>query len=158
MNSQQKAQLESLVSSAIALANSVNGTEHPTTNMELREIAKTEILAMLDLIQPDPTCWPYVKHKFFYDIYLLARADAGTLTTMDEIRPGLSQANFSDVMEWHRHSVRVAQWKLAESSNETKTCTTCGEEKPITKFRHRGGATCNACRAKKARERRRNEA
>lgn len=158
MNNQQKAQLASLVSSLISLANSVNGTDHPTTSLELREIAKTEILAALDLIQPDPTSWPFVKDKFFYDVYLLARADAGTLTLLDETRPGLNSSNFSDPMEWHRHSIRVAQHKDSESSGVTKTCSACGQDKSITKFKHRGGAICNACRAKKARERRRNEA
>lgn len=158
MNKQQRAQLESMVSSAIALANSVNGTDHPTTNMELREIAKTEILAMLDLIQPDPTSWPFVKDKFFYDVYLLARADAGTLTELDQTRPGLNSSNFSEPLEWHRHSIRVAQNKEIQAAGDTKTCSVCGQEKSASKFRHQGGAVCHACRAKKARERKKEEA
>jgi hypothetical protein len=158
MNATQKAQLKSLVSSTIALANAINETEHATSDPDLRALVEAEILAMLDLIQPDPTSWPFVKDKFFYDIYLLARADAGTLTEADETRSGLSQSNFSDLMEWHRHSVRVSQKKVNESVNKTKVCTVCGEEKSATKFQQRGGGVCGACRAKKARERRKEEA
>lgn len=158
MNNQQRAQLKSVVSSVIALANSINGTEHPITDWELRSMVEGEVLALLDLVHPDPTSWPYVKDRFFYDIYLAVRAEAGTLTLLDETRGGLNAANFTDTMEWHRHSLRVAERKLDENTNKTKTCSSCGEDKSITKFKHRGGAVCNACRARKARERRRNEA
>lgn len=107
-------------------------------------------------IKPDPTAWPSLKTKLFYDVYLLQRKEEGTLTPGDLVRTGLTIGQFSDSVSYHQHCIRVSENRRADFNEaQTKVCTSCGEEKSASKFKRRGGAKCNACRSKEYRERRR---
>lgn len=157
MTHQQKAQLESLISSTITLAAQITGGEFNSTDQDVREQCREMLLSFIDEFEVDETSWNYVKDRYFYDVYLQMRADAGTLTHTDETRTGLNAANFSDTAEYHRHHLRIAEARKENDSGATKTCTSCGQTKPISKFKRKGGATCSACqgkayRAKKATE------
>jgi len=154
MNNDQKAQLESIVSCVIALAASMNGTEYQKNSQDLRETIREDLMEMLDCsFEPDLASWPYVKDRYFYDVYLSMRAEEGTLTMTDETRTGLSIANFTDAAEYHKHQLRVSEKRKEEYAGAVKTCNTCGLTKPASKFKKRGGATCNSCNAKKYRDR-----
>lgn len=120
---------------------------------EYRLQIEAAIDEFLDTVRVDQTSWSYFKGKMFYDIYLLQREEEGTLSELDMVRPGLKSVDFADPVEFHKHCVRVGETRQAPELGPPKVCTACGEEKPANKFKHRGGAKCNACRSREYRER-----
>ena len=154
---QQKALLESIVSSIIKLA-IANGADISALDQSVRESIREDILSMAADIKPDPENWVYVKSKMLYDVYLQMRTEAGTLTRADETRAGLVSAQFSDPAEYHKHCVRVAEARKEADAGAVKTCSACGLTKPVSKFKRKGGAVCSACQGKQYRERKQNEA
>lgn len=154
---QQKAQLESLISSAITLAAQITGGEFNSTDQDVREQFRETLLDWMESFETDETSWSHVKDRYFYDVYLQMRTEAGTLTRTDETRSGLNTTQFSDNAEYHRHCIRVAEARKEKDGGATKICSSCGQTKPISRFKRKGGAVCNACqgkayRAKKAAE------
>lgn len=157
LENQQKAQIRSIVSSIIAAANSINGAEMSVADQDLREQVEDKLMDLIDSLEKDLTSWPYVKEKYFYDVYLQMRKDTGSLTKTDEIRPGLSSVNFTESAEWHRHQLRIAEHKTTSTAGEVKECSICHLTLPKSKFR-KTGSVCNSCRGKQYRERKAEEA
>jgi hypothetical protein len=153
MDAATKAQWESAISTLIALANRTNETQIDKMDPDARYRMKEHLESVIEAYEPDFESWPFVKDRYLYDIYLQSRADAGTLTAHDEIRAGLKIAQFSDPLAYHEHQRRISEHNVAEDDGRTKVCSRCGRERPLSKFRFRGGAKCNSCRAKEVRER-----
>lgn len=157
---QIKAARESIVSNLILYYNAVKGTDLPKTALDTREDFGQALDDLIEIMEVDPSTWASVKETMFYDEYLKEREEAGTITGIDLVRPGMIQSQFADSAEYYKHCVRVAESRSADGSNledRTKVCAVCLKEKHISKFKKRGGSCCTACNSKKYRERK-NEA
>lgn len=145
----------SIVSSTITYYNALTGETLSTADPDVRAEFASLLDMALDGVEVDQTCWSRVKEGLFYDNYLAKRTEEGTITDIDLIRPGLVSGQFSDSVAFSEHNLRmaVARQTTGPLQEGTKTCSACGEEKPASKFRRRGGAKCNSCRSKEYRER-----
>ncbi len=65
--------------------------------------------AILGSVTADRTCWPYVKDKFLYDVYLDWRKEEGTITEIDLVRTGITMAMFSSGDAYNQHCIRVGE-------------------------------------------------
>ncbi len=155
MNNEHKAKSlrPSVISMIIALKKALDGDDSVDDSYDTRNFVDDKLTGLLAEIQPDPTGWPCMKNKMFYDVYLLQRQEEGTITPFDLVRTGLTIGQFSDNMAFHQHCIRMGDERKNSGKALTKCCPYCGEEKSIDKFRRRGGAKCNACQAKEYRER-----
>ena len=139
--------MESAVSGIINIANSaVPGLEYSKSSEDNRAVVREKLESLVFSLQTDETSWENVKTKYLYDIYLEMRKAEGTITNFDMVRPKLVMAQFSNSDEYHLHCLRMSDFKTENPSDlSTKTCSKCGKEKDIKKFKHRGGSVCNAC-------------
>jgi len=148
-----KAMLESLISSMITYRRAITGVDLEKTDPDTREYVRALIVDCANHIKTDDSCWPQVKHRFLYDVYLAMREDSRQATSFDYIRPGLMISDFSDKEEYYKHRIRISNKQKEDADGRTKICAVCGEVKPESKFKFRGGATCNSCRGKAYRKR-----
>lgn len=151
METQEKAVLESIVSMVLALHATLNKTTVDKGDKEKRSHFRDRIVTMLSDYRPDPHGWEAMKHVLPYDDYLVGRKVDGSLTSFDLVRPGLAKNQFSSEYAYYEHMHRVTGEKKGTETGEPtalKRCSKCNEEKPATKFKHRGGAVCNSCRGK----------
>lgn len=148
---QIKAQVESIISSIIVCACAAKQIELDKSDGDLRSRIRSEVEDLIDALDEDKTAWPKVKDRYLYDIYLRMREEEGTVTEFDYRRPGLTHAAFSEDSEYHKHCVRVSEYRAG--NHDTKTCTQCGMSKATHKFSKKGGSICNACRSKSYRQR-----
>jgi formylmethanofuran dehydrogenase subunit E len=146
------AMLESIVSSVIAYTNTTKGLDIDKNSADVRGRIRAEVEAIVDELEDDPTCWPKVKDKYLYDVYLQMREEEGTVTHYDYHRSGLTAGLFAEESEYYKHCVRVSEYR-AKNATGDKVCSQCGTTKPTHKFGKKGGSICNACRSKAYRER-----
>lgn len=147
--SQAKAQLESAVSTLISYMRAAHGVE---VDVDGRDSIRQQLMRVAEDYNPDTTSWPYVKHKYLYDVYLQARQEEGSLTDSDMTRAGLTKANFTEEGAYFEHMARVSAARRSGDA-ELKKCNTCGFMKPLTSFKRKGGAKCNSCRSRGYRNR-----
>jgi translation initiation factor 2 beta subunit (eIF-2beta)/eIF-5 len=152
------AQRASIISSIIAYFNAVSEGSINSGDIDERAQVGEMLDQMINEIEPDKTSWGKTDGTMLYDVYLQMREAEGTITDTDLVRSGLTSALFADAAEYYKHCQRIsnhrAQTTVEESEyGKTKVCASCGEEKPVSKFKRRGGAKCNTCRSREYRNR-----
>ena len=154
-NIKAKSLFMSSVGMMLAAMEEVQGMSDTKKDPDLREKVTEALGEILQAVRPDPNSWTYVKHQISYSVYLSARRQSGTITEYDLIRPGLQQGNFDNQFEYFEHYDRIRKHEQAMQevgASGLKTCNKCGEAKPMSAYRK--GATCNACRGREYRNRR----
>lgn len=142
---------ESVVSSTIRMIEQMSGETTRPGDHDMREMVRDQIGAILESVRMDHSSWPYVKGQMSYDEYLSMRKATGTITAHDLVRPGLTEANFSNEMDYYEHYGRVLEAeKKAQSIGGTMkiTCNRCGIPQFSSSFRKGKGRVCNSCRGK----------
>ena len=150
---QLKAMKESIISSLLVYANATRGTELRKSDQDVRDQISEAVDDLVGGISVDESSWPYVRNQMLYDVYLAMREEEGTITSMDRHRSGLNVAMFSNRAEFNTHLARISEARVAGVAEEYKVCSSCEMEKPMSKFKKKGGAVCNACRCRAYRER-----
>jgi hypothetical protein len=152
------AQRASIISSIISYFNSINDSSINSGDIDERGQVAELLDQMIEEIEPDKTSWGKTAGAMLYDVYLQMREEEGTITATDMVRAGLTSAMFADQGEYYKHCQRISNHRAQAEVDEyqqgqTKVCSSCGEEKPVSKFKRRGGAKCNTCRSRDYRNR-----
>lgn len=141
---QTKAQFESALSMLISCIK----TRRPDINVDRDDRAAIglQLESIIENYKPDESSWPYTCHAYYYDVYLQARRDEGTITPTDLTRLGLNKMEFSEEREYLAHMMRVSDARVQREGN-FKECSECGAIKPLSSFKKSGGSKCHACRS-----------
>jgi hypothetical protein len=156
LDNNQKAQIESLISSTINVTNSIKGTAFSKFDEDVRVRIRKLIYDMIDEVHNDDSDWANVSHNMYYDVYLEMREEEELATDYDRHRPGLIASQFSSDVKFKEHLDRIVEYKNSHGG-KPKMCTSCGNVKSATKFKRGGGSVCNACRCKNYRKNRKEE-
>ena len=153
-NTKAKSLFMSSVGMMLAAMEEVQGMSDTKKDPDLREKVTEALGEILQAVRPDANSWTYVKHQISYSVYLNARRQSGTITEYDLIRPGLLQGHFDNQFEYFEHYDRIRRHEQAMQeigASGMKACNKCGVAKPQSAYRK--GGTCNACRGKEYRNR-----
>ena len=144
------------ISMVIAWVNAATESDLDKTDLDIRKAVNDQLDTLLGGALVDATSWSFMKKRMLYDLYLEYRKSEGKLTELDLIRPGLTIGAFSDTDAFVEHCTRVGESRRVGQvigPDEVKICSECGQEKPRSKFRKKGGGVCNACQCAKYRKR-----
>lgn len=153
LTEQQQARLLSAAANVLSVGSEVRPAlaPSPAAKQLLRKEIAAALLAKIEELEIDETEWESMSandSKLLYDVYLEMREMEGIITPYDLTRPGLLQHKFSSEYAWLQHRTRIAEDLLEGGSVGSKRCAQCGNLRPLSSFRKRGGAVCSSCRGK----------